>query len=95
MEVRERRVGAGRQGWGSASEPDLHPPGEPELRRALDEGGRLLRQGQADEQVERQRADNAELAAQVRAEGAPRARRRGGAENGTWIFLWKNYIWPF
>lgn len=87
MEVRQRGMGAGWEGRGCSSEPDLHPPGESEFRGALDEGGGVLRQSQAHEQVERKRPNNAELFAQVRATGAPRESRSRGTANGKIFFF--------
>lgn len=72
VEVREWRMGAGRKGGGCTTQPDIHTPREPELRGPLDEGAGVVREGEADQQDERQRTDNAQLSAQVRAESASR-----------------------
>nr|BAF34148.1 brachyenteron [Gryllus bimaculatus] len=61
VEVRERRVGARGQGGGAARQRRLRAPRVAQLRRALDEGARVLRQGQAHQQDQRQRTDNAKL----------------------------------
>lgn len=78
MEVRERRVGAWGKGRAGALSPHLHPPRIPQLRGSLDEGAHLLRQSETHQQVQRQRTDHAEFAAQVRTQGAPGEGRHGG-----------------
>lgn len=56
LEVRQWRVGAGRQAGAAGAQLRLHPPRLAQLRRPLDEGARLLQQGQAHQQAQRRRA---------------------------------------
>ena len=55
VEVRERRVGAGRQARRVPANHRLHPPRLAKLRRPLDETGRQLQQSETLQQTERQR----------------------------------------
>ena len=50
LEVHERRLGVGRQGWTFPHSHRLRPPGLSQLRLPLDEGARLLQQGETHEQ---------------------------------------------
>lgn len=56
LEVRERGVGAGREAGAAGAQLRLHPPRLAQLRRALDEGARLLQQSQTHQQAQRRRA---------------------------------------
>lgn len=81
--------------WKSGSrstESDLHTSGESEFRIPLDEGSGIVRQSEADQQIERKRTNYAELAAQVRASCSSSSRGRGGAKNGTTqVVLYDNH----
>ena len=83
MEIREWRMGAGRESGGRPAKSNLHPPGEPKFWITLDEGGGVVRQSEADEQVQRERANYAKFPAQIRASGSSGSRGRGGRTNGT------------